>query len=71
MCVCVCVCVCVRAHGWVYAFTCVRVGVSKSARAFYCARVALVIQDAMRRHIVNSGLSDSIIFFHIMSYIFM
>jgi hypothetical protein len=43
---------------------CVRAG----ARACACARVALLIQHATRHHIGICGLSGSIIFFDIISY---
>jgi hypothetical protein len=54
---CVCVCVCV----------CVFVGVGGWARECACARVALLIQRAARRHVAICGLSSSTTFFVIIS----
>jgi hypothetical protein len=55
-CVCVCVCVCV--------FICV----SARELACVCARVALLIQHAVRRNFAMCGFSGSTIFFDIVSY---
>ena len=54
-----CVCVCVRARG--------RVGVNERARACACTRVALLIRQARRRHIVSYGLYRSTTFCDIIS----
>jgi hypothetical protein len=53
---CVCVCVCVGG-----------VVVSTRTRAYAFARVALIIQHVAFRHIVICGVSDSTIFFDIIS----
>jgi hypothetical protein len=50
---------CVRAC----AYVCVVVG--SQARVCGCARIALIIQHVMRRHIVICGLSGSTMFFDI------
>ena len=61
--ICVCVCVCARALVRVWAW----VGVSARALACASARVALLIQHAMRHHILICGLSGSTTFFDITS----
>ena len=62
-CVCMDVCVCVSGcvHGCVWVGVCM----GARARACACARVALLVQHATRRHIVIFGLSDSTICFDI------
>jgi hypothetical protein len=45
----------------------VRVSALAQARTSVCARVALLIQHPSRRHIAIFGLSDSTIFFDIIS----
>jgi hypothetical protein len=69
---CACVCACVRARvcACVRVCVCVCVCVGRWVHGrgpVFAKRVALLIQHATRRHVVICGLSDSAVFFDIIS----
>jgi hypothetical protein len=56
-----------KSYAFVFACAIVRVDVGALALECACALIFLIIQHAMRRHIVTCDLSGSTIFFDIVS----